>query len=99
MYSETSSIPPTGTVECTHMYSETSSIPHPLGLLDCRVCILTCPSLTTGSGVVDEDKKNSTVPLYVNVEMDDGSVPMTTNPSYGKVELTSDHSRAVYANL
>ena len=63
-----------------------------------KVCILTCPPLTTGSGEVDEDKKNST-PFYMNVEMDDGSVPMTISPAYGKVELTGDHSRAVYANL
>ena len=64
-----------------------------------RVCILSHPSLITGSGEVDEDKKNFTPPLYVNVEMDDGSIPMTTNPGYGKVELIGDHSRAVYTNL
>ena len=81
------------------MYSETSSIPHLLGLLDCRVCVLICTSLTTGSGEVDESRKNSTTPFYVNVEMDYGSVPMTTYPGYGKVELTGDHSRTVYANL
>ena len=63
------------------------------------MCVLTCPPLTTGSGEVDEDQKNPTTPLYVNVEMDD--VPMITSPIYGKVELTmaSDHNRAAYANL
>ena len=37
--------------------------------------------------------------MYVNVEMDDGSVPMTTNPSYGRVELSSQQDKVHYANL
>ena len=59
--------------------------------------------LTTGSteGTVDEDKKSTSVPTYMNVELDDGNVPMTTNPSYGQIELTSssDPNKVHYTNL
>ena len=57
--------------------------------------------LTTGSSeeTFDEDKKNSIIPSYVNVELDDKSVPMTTNPSYGQVERKQDCPKLVYANL
>ena len=59
-----------------------------------------CP-LTTGPSeeTFDEDKKKSTIPSYVNVELDDRSVPMTTNPSYGQIEGKQDCPKPVYANL
>ena len=59
-----------------------------------------CP-LTTGSteGTVDEDKKNSPIPSYVNVELDDGSVPMTTNPGYMQVERMTEGPKPLYGNL
>ena len=65
-------------------------------LSTCSVCLL-----TTGSteGTVDEDKQHFPIPSYMNVELDDGSVPMTTNPSYGQVERQHDHHRPVYGNL
>ena len=50
-------------------------------------------------GTVDEDKKNSPIPSYVNVEPADGSVPMTTNPSYGQIEFISNPNKSHYANL
>ena len=67
-------------------------------ILDYMFCICL---FTTGSteGTVDEDKQHSSVPSYMNVELDDGSVPMTTNPSYGQVERQHDHHRPVYGNL
>ena len=34
-------------------------------------------------GSSDEGNKNFIIPSYANVELDDGSVPMTTNPNYG----------------
>ena len=70
------------------------------------MCVYTYYSvgpLTTGSteGTVDEDKKSTSVPTYMNVELDDGSFPMTTNPSYGQIELTSssDPNKVHYKNL
>ena len=60
-----------------------------------------CP-LTTGSteGTVDEDKKNSPIPShYVNVELDDGSVPMTTSPGYMPVERMTEGPKPLYGNL
>ena len=61
---------------------------------------ISCP-LTTGSteGTVDEDKKNSPIPSYVNVELDDGSVPMTTNPGYIQVERMTEGPKPLYGNL
>ena len=55
-----------------------------------------CPVLTLGSteDTIYEDKIYS-IPSRVNVEVDDGSVPMTTNPSYERIESTSDHRRAL----
>ena len=60
-----------------------------------------CSLLTTGpsEGTFGQDEKNSTTPFYANVERDDGSVPMTTNPSYAKIELSGIHNKAIYANL
>ena len=57
--------------------------------------------LTTGSteGTVDEDKKNSPIPSYVNVELNDGSVPMTTNPGYMLVERMTEGPKPLYGNL
>ena len=42
-----------------------------------------CSLLATGpsEGMFGQDEKSSTTPIYANVEMDDGSVPMTTNSS------------------
>ena len=64
--------------------------------LSCSVC-----PLTTGSteGKVDENEKNSPIPAYVNVEMDDGSVPMTTSPGYMLVERMSEGPKPLYGNL
>ena len=61
---------------------------------------IVCPLLTTGSteDTIYEDKIYS-IPSLVNVEVDDGTVPMTTNPCYERIESTSDHRRALYANL
>ena len=60
-----------------------------------------CSLLATGpsEGAFGQDEKNSTTPFYANVEMDDGSVPMTTNPSYGQIELNGIHNKPIYANL
>ena len=60
-----------------------------------------CSLLATGSseGTFGQDEKNSTTPFYANVEMDDGSVPMTTNPSYGQIELSGIHNKPIYGNL
>ena len=77
----------------------------PLGGLNCEdlLYLFTCSvcPLTTGSteGTFNEDKKNSSIPSYVNVELDDRSVPMTTNPSYGQIELISNPNKSHYANL
>ena len=40
-----------------------------------------CSLLATGpsEGTFGQDEKNSTTPFYANVEMDDGSVSMSTN--------------------
>ena len=56
--------------------------------------------LTTGSTeiTVHEDK-NSFVSSYMNVELDDTCVPMTTNPSYEQVERHHDYPRPVYGNV
>ena len=64
--------------------------------LSCSVC-----PLTTGSteGTVDEDKKNSPIPTYVNVELDDRSVPMTTNPGYMQIERMTEDPKPLYGNL
>ena len=65
--------------------------------------LVTCSvhPLTTGSTEVtsDEDKKNSTLPSYVNVESNDGSISMTTNPSYGQVDRKHGCPKPVYGNL
>ena len=53
--------------------------------------------LTTGA--TEENKKNSPTPLYVNVELDDGSVPMTTNPGYMQVERMTEGPKPLYGNL
>ena len=47
------------------------------------------------------DKMRRTLPLHSMPMwmMDDGSVPMTTNPSYGQIELSGIHSKPIYANL
>ena len=60
-----------------------------------------CSLLATGpsEGTFGQDEKNSTTPFYANVEMDDGSVPMTTNPSYGQIELSGIHNKPIYGNL
>ena len=69
------------------------------------MCVFTCSvgPLTTGSteGTVGEDKNKYPIPSYMNVELDDRSVLMTTNLSYGQMELTSssDHNKVHYANL
>ena len=77
---------------CTHYCSST------MIALSCSVC-----SLTTGSteGTVDENEKNSPIPSYVNVTLDDGSVPMTTNPGYMQVERMTEGSKPLlnYGNL
>ena len=64
--------------------------------LFCSVC-----PLTTGSteGTFDENEKNTPIPSYVNVEMDDGSIPMTTNPSYMQVERMTEGPKPLYGNL
>ena len=56
-----------------------------------------CSLLATGSseGTFGQDEKNSTTPFYANVEMDDGSVPMTTNPSYGQIEISGIHNKPI----
>ena len=66
---------------------------------DCT--FLLCNPLTTGSteDTVDEDKKNSPIPSYVNVELDDGSVPMTTNPGYMHFERMTEGPKPLYGNL
>ena len=58
-------------------------------------------TLTAGSteGTGEDDKQHFPIPSYMNVELDDGSVPMTTNPGYGQVERQHDHPRPVYGNL
>ena len=63
--------------------------------LSCSVC-----PLATGSteGAV-EDKKNSPIPSYVNVKLDDRSVPMTTNPGYMQVERMTEGPKPLYGNL
>ena len=60
-----------------------------------------CSLLDTGpsEGTFGQDEKNSTTPFYANVEMDDGSVPMTTNPCYGQIELSGIHNKPIYGNL
>ena len=60
-----------------------------------------CSLLATGpsEGTFGQDEKNSTSPFYANVEMNDGSIPMTANPSYGKIELAGIHNKTNYANL
>ena len=60
-----------------------------------------CSLLATepSEGTFGQDEKNSTTPFYVNVEMDDGSVPMTTNPSYGQIELSGIHNKPIYGDL
>ena len=50
-------------------------------------------------GTVDEDKKNSPIPSYVNVELDDGSIPMTTNPGYMQIERMTEGPKPLYGNL
>ena len=59
-----------------------------------------CSLLATGpsEGTFGQDE-NSITPFYANVEMDDGSVPMTTNPSYGQIELSGIHNKPIYGNL
>ena len=52
-----------------------------------------------GEGMFGQDEKNSTTPFYANVEMDDGSVPITTNPGYGQIEMSGTHNKPIYANL
>ena len=60
-----------------------------------------CSLLATGpsEGPFEQDEKNSTTPFYANVEMDDGSVPMTTSPGYGQIEMSGIHNKPIYANL
>ena len=60
-----------------------------------------CSLLATGpsEGTFGQDEKNSTTSFYANVEMDDGSVPMTTNPSYEHIALSGTHNKPIYANL
>ena len=60
-----------------------------------------CSLLATGpsKGTFGQDEKNSTTPFYANVEMDNRSVPMTTNPSYGNTELSVIHNKPIYADL
>ena len=67
-----------------------------------RLCIFCIGPPTTGSTegtVIDEDKKSCSAPSYMNIELDDGSVPMTTNPGYGQVERQHNSPRPVYGNL
>ena len=47
----------------------------------------------------DEDKKNSSVSHEVNVESDNIDISMTTNPSYGHLEMRSEHPKPLYGNL
>ena len=58
-------------------------------------------SFTTGSteGTFDEDKKNSPIPSYVNVELDNESIPMTTSPGYMQVERMTEGPKPLYGNL
>ena len=72
-----------------------------------RTCVLTSYSMyiyitfTAGSteGTFNEDKKASPIPSYVNVELDDGSVPMTTSPGYMQVERMTEGPKSLYGNL
>ena len=45
-----------------------------------------------------EDKVTSSTPGYMNVELEDKSVPMTDNPSYEHVERTQ-LTKPLYGNL
>ena len=65
-------------------------------LFTCSVCPLTTGSIES---TVDEDKKNSPIPSYVNVELDGRSVPMTTNPGYMQVERMTEGPKPLYGNL
>ena len=60
-----------------------------------------CSLLATGpsEGTFGQDEKNSTSPFYANVEMDNGSVPMTTNPSYGQIKMSGIQNKPIYGNL
>ena len=54
-------------------------------------CLHSChisSSFTTESSESAEDKVTSSTPGYMNVELEDKSVPMTDNPSYESVERT-----------
>ena len=46
----------------------------------------------------EEDKVTSSTPGYMNVELEDKSVPMTDNPSYEPVERTQ-LTKPIYGNL
>ena len=67
-------------------------------------CIFSVPfymflcSLKSVHDTTNEEIRNS-IPDYVNVEPDDGDVPMTTNPGYGQFERQHDPPRPLYANL
>ena len=65
-------------------------------LFTCSVCPLTTVST---EGTFGEDKKNSPIPSYVNVELDDGTVPMTTSPGYMPVERMTEGPKPLYGNL
>ena len=56
-----------------------------------------CSLLATGpsEGTFGQDEKNSTTPFYVNMEMDDGSVPMTDNSSSVNMEMSSIHNKPI----
>ena len=64
-------------------------------------CLHTChitSSFTTESSESAEDKVTSSTPGYMNVELEDKSVPMTDNPSYEHVQRTQ-LTKPLYGNL
>ena len=59
------------------------------------VCLL---SFCTESSEPKADKVTSSTPGYMNVELEDKSVPMTDNPSYEHVEKTQ-LTKPLYGNF
>ena len=70
-------------------------------LLFVNKCLHSChisSSFTTESSQPKEDKVTSSTPRYMNVELEDKSVPMTDNPSYEHVQRTQ-LTKPLYGNL
>ena len=57
------------------------------------------PPLPPLEGAFEKEERNSPIPSYVNVELDDGTVPMTTSPGYMPVERMTEGPKPLYGNL